>query len=91
MPKRPDTSYGPRDLRITIVNGAVLTLTFFAYDAFDRASVGLVSTIVYAVVFDLLLVRRKVRYSTVPFTLYSAFGFTAAVNLATPVRLIAGM
>jgi hypothetical protein len=88
--RRPDASYRARDLRVTLANGAVLALTFFAYDAFDRASVGLVSTIMYAMVFDLLLVRRKVRYSTVPFTLYSALGFTAAAILATPVRLIAG-
>lgn len=88
--RRPDRTYGPRELRITVVNGCVLALTFFAYDAFDRAAVGLVSTIAFALVFDLLLVRSKVRYRTVPFTLYSALGFTVATVLATPVRLIAG-
>jgi hypothetical protein len=88
--RRPDASYGARDLRITLANGAVLALTFFAYDAFDRVSVGLVSTIVYALVFDLLLVRRRVQYGTVPFTLYSALGFTSAAIVATPIRLIAG-
>lgn len=89
--RRPDASYGARDLRITLANGAVLALTFFAYDAFDRASVGLLSTIVYAVIFDLLLVRGRVRYGTVPFTLYSALGFTVAAMVATPVRLIGGL
>jgi hypothetical protein len=86
----PDATYGPRDLGVTIANGFVLALTFFAYDAFDRVAVGLVSTIVYAVVFDLFLVRSTVRYRTVPFTLYSALGFTTASILAAPVRLIAG-
>ncbi len=88
--RRPDGSYSGKDLWVTIANGGVLALTFFAYDAFDRVSVGLVSTIVYAVVFDLVLVKSKARFRTVPFTLYSAFGFSAAALLATPVRLIAG-
>jgi hypothetical protein len=68
----------------------VLALTFFVYDAFDRVAVGLLSTIVYAVVFDVLLVRSKVRYRSVPFTVYSALGFTVASIMAAPVRLIAG-
>jgi hypothetical protein len=88
--RRPDLTYRPRDTWVTIANGAVLALTFFAYDAFDRVSVGLVSTIVFAVVFDLVLLRSNNRFRAVPFTLYSAVGFTAASLLATPVRLIAG-
>jgi hypothetical protein len=88
--QRPDTTYGTRDLRVTAANGLVLALTFFVYDAFDRVAVGLLSTIIYAVVFDVLLVRSKVRFRSAPFTVYSALGFTAASILAAPVRLIAG-
>jgi energy-coupling factor transporter transmembrane protein EcfT len=87
----PDRSYDPRDALTTVVNGCVLALTFFAYDAFDRVSVGLVSTIVYAIVFDLLLVRARIRYRFAPFTFYSALGFSLAAVVATPVRLIAGI
>lgn len=87
---RPDRSYGIRDMQVTVANAGILALTFFAYDAFDRVSVGLISTVCYAVVFDLLLIRRKVRFRTVPFTLYSALGFSVAALLAIPVRLIAG-
>lgn len=88
--RRPDRSYGARDMVVTIANGGVLALTFFAYGAFDRVSVGLISTIVCALVFDLVLLGSKVRFRTVPFTLYSALGFSAAALLAMPVRLIAG-
>lgn len=89
--RQPDPSYGPRDLRVTLANSVLLALTFFAYDAFDRVSVGLWSTIVYAAVFDWLLWRKRVRFRTVPFTLYSAFGFTAAALFAIPVRLIGAL
>jgi hypothetical protein len=88
--RQPDQTYGRRDLWVTIANSVVLALTFFVYDAFDRVSVGLVSTIIYAMVFDLLLVQSKSKYRTLPFTLYSALGFTTASLLAIPVRLIAG-
>jgi hypothetical protein len=72
---------------VTIANALVLALTFFVYDAFDRVAVGLVSTIIYALVFDLLLLRSRARYRATPFTLYSALGFTAAAILSLPIRI----
>jgi hypothetical protein len=85
--RRPDTTFTSQDLRVTIANALVLALTFFAYDAFDRVAVGLISTIVYALIFDLLLLRSRAPYRSTPFTLYSALGFTIAVILSLPVRL----
>lgn len=86
--RRPDYTFTQSDARVTIINGLVLALTFFAYDAFDRVAVGLISTIVFAVLFSWLLVRRGVPYRTLPFTLYSALGFVLAAVVATPVRLL---
>jgi len=78
-----------RDLRVTVANSLVLALTFIAYDAFDRVAVGLISTIVFAVVFGLLLLQSRGRYRYVPFTLYSALGFTVAAIVALPIRIFA--
>lgn len=86
--RRPDRSYGTRDLLVTVANGLVLALTFIAYDAFDRVAVGLLATIVYAIVYGGLLLSRKVPYRSLPFTLYSALGFTLAAVVATPLRLL---
>ena len=86
--RRPDLSYTRKDARVTVANGLVLALTFIAYDAFDRVAVGLVSTIVLAAIYDLLLLRSKARFRTVPFTLYSALGFTVAAVFAIPLRLL---
>ncbi|HZU14745.1 MAG TPA: hypothetical protein VFB58_18055 [Chloroflexota bacterium] len=85
--RRPDETYGRRDFRITLINAGVLALTFIAYDAFDRVAVGLVATIVYAVVFTLLLLRSNALFRSVPFTLYSAAGFALAAAVAIPLRL----
>src|SRR5579884_1199089 len=89
--RRPDETYDRGDLRVTLANGGVLALTFIAYDAFDRVTVGLIATIVYAVVFGLLLLRSNVRYRALPFTLYSAVGFTLAALVAIPIRLVAAL
>jgi hypothetical protein len=85
--RRPDETMSAGDSWVTIGNGVLLALTFFAYDAFDRVAVGLVATLIYAVTFDVLLLRRRVAYRALPFTLYSAFGFTVAGILAIPVRM----
>jgi hypothetical protein len=86
--KKPDRSLGPRDVRITVANALVLALTFIAYDAFDRVVVGLISTIMYALVFDALLLWSRVRYRFLPFTLYSAFGFSLAAIVSIPLRIL---
>jgi hypothetical protein len=86
--RQPNTSMNRRDLRVTVANSLVLALTFIAYDAFDRVAVGLISTIVFAVVFGLLLLRSRGRYRYVPFTLYSALGFTVAAIVALPIRIL---
>ena len=85
--RHPDDTMDRRDARVTVANGLVLTLTFFAYDAFDRVAVGLVSTIAYAIIFGFLLFRSQARYRTLPFTLHSALGFSVASILAIPVRI----
>ena len=85
---RPDESLNRKDTRVTVANAMVLALTFFAYDAFDRVAVGLLSTIVYALLFDWLLLTHGVRFRSVPFTLYSALGFTLATAVSIPVRLL---
>ena len=72
----------------TIANGLVLALTFIAYDAFDRVSVGLISTIVYALVFGGLLYRNRSTIRSLPFTLYTALGFAVAAVVAIPIRVL---
>jgi hypothetical protein len=86
--RRPDMSYTRKDARVTLANGLVLALTFIAYDAFDRVAVGLASTMVLAIIYDWLLLASRARYRTMPFTLYSAVGFTLAALIATPIRLL---
>jgi hypothetical protein len=71
----------------TVVNGLVLALTFVAYDAFDRVAVGLIATLIYAVVFGTLLLRRRDAYRLLPFTVYSVIGFLPAAIVALPIRL----
>lgn len=85
--RRPDHTFTSRDVKVTIANGLILALTFVAYDAFDRVAVGLISTIVYAVVFGAVLLTSRVPYRFLPFTLYSALGFTLAAVVAIPLRL----
>ena len=85
--RRPDLSYTRADQKVTLANGLVLGLTFIAYDAFDLVAVGLVSTIVLALIYDWLLLTSRARVRTTPFTLYSAVGFTLAALIATPIRL----
>jgi hypothetical protein len=48
---------------------------------------GLASTIVLAIIYDWLLLASRARYRTMPFTPYSAVGFTLAALIATPIRL----
>lgn len=79
-----------KNLWITIGNGLLLALTFFVYDAFDRVSIGLVSTVVYALVFGALLLTARAPGRALPFTLYSTLGFAAAAVAAVPVRLLTG-
>lgn len=86
--RRAGPPQGTRDRNITIANALVLALTFVAYDAFDRVLVGLVSTIVYALVFGFLLFRSRARFSSVPFTFYSALGFTVAALAAVPIWVL---
>jgi hypothetical protein len=86
--RRPNRQPGSRDLTVTLVNSGVLALSFIAYDAFDRVTVGLVSTIIFAVIFDALLYVGRNRYRSLPFTLYSATGFTAAALVSIPIRLL---
>jgi hypothetical protein len=86
--RRPARRPGRRDLTVTLANAGVLALSFIAYDAFDRVAVGLVSTIVFAIVFDALLYAGRDRYRSLPFTLYSAVGFTAAAVVSIPIRLL---
>jgi hypothetical protein len=86
--RRPDTTMTARDARVTIANALVLALSFIAYDGFDRVWVGLVATIAFAVTFDWILLRSKVPYRYLPFTLYSGLGFTLAALIALPIRLI---
>lgn len=87
--RRPDRSYDARDLLVTLANGLVLALTFIAYGAFDRVLVGLIATIAYAIVFGFLLLTGGARYRSLPFTLYSAFGFSLAAVISIPLRIIA--
>jgi hypothetical protein len=86
--RRPDATFNSRDAMVTVANGVVLALTFIAYDGFDRVAVGLISTAIFAIAFDALLLSRRVPYRTLPFTLYSALGFSLAAVVATPIRLL---
>jgi hypothetical protein len=72
----------------TVVNGLVLALTFIAYDAFDRVAVGLISTIIYALIFAGLLYLNRQSTRSLPFTLYTALGFTMAAVVAIPIRVL---
>lgn len=86
--RRPDQSMTADDARVTVINGLVLALTFIAYDAFDRVLVGLISTIVFAVLFDWLLITAHARFRALPFTLYSAQGFTIAAIVSLLIRIV---
>jgi hypothetical protein len=77
-----------RNRNITLANAAVLALTFVAYDSFDRVWVGLISTVIFAMMFSFIWLRSGVRLVTVPFTTYSAVGFTMAAVIAIPLRLL---
>jgi hypothetical protein len=86
--RRPAPETGSRALAVTLGNGAILALTFIAYDAFDRVLVGLISTILFALAFDAVLLGIRARMRTVPFSLYSAAGFTLAAIVSIPIRLL---
>ncbi len=86
--RRPDGSMTRGDVWVTVANAAVLALTFVAYDAFDRVLVGLVSTVVFALVFGGLLLTARARPRFLPFTLYSGLGFTLAAVIAIPIRAL---
>jgi hypothetical protein len=85
--RRPNRDFTSDDLRVTLVNAGVLALSFIAYDAFDRVLVGLVSTIVFAIVFDALLLTGGTRFRALPFTLYSSLGFTVAGVVSLLIRV----
>jgi hypothetical protein len=85
--RNPDRTFSSGDARVTVANGVVLALTFIAYDAFDRVLVGLTATIVFAVIFDALLLTARAPFRSLPFTLYSALGFTLATVVALPLRI----
>src|SRR5579884_1687723 len=50
--------------------------------------VGLVSTVVFALVFGGLLLTARARPRFLPFTLYSGLGFTLAAVIAIPIRAL---
>jgi hypothetical protein len=79
---------GDRVTLATYINAAILALTFIAYDAFDRVAVGLISTVIFTLVFGAILVWARGSFRQLPFTVYTVVGFGVAMLVATPIRLL---
>lgn len=86
--RAPNEEMSTKDSYVTIANGLVLALTFIAYDGFDRVAVGLVASIVFAVLYVGILLRSGRPFRFKPFTLYSALGFSIASVVAIPTRIL---
>ncbi len=75
-----------KETAITIVNGLVYALTLFAYAAFDKVLVGLYFVVIAAIICDFLFLNSRKKFSSMPFTLYLAVGYTASAIVTLLVR-----
>ena len=84
---KPTKAFSKKEQFVTILNGLVYALTLFAYAAFDRVLVGLVFTIVAALIIDSIVIIAKKKLATVPFTLYCTLAYTLSAIAALIIRL----
>lgn len=82
----PSKNFTNKDIIVTLVNGFVLALTMFAYAAFDRVLVGFAFLLVAGAIIDFLLLTSHTKFRYLPFTVYSAAGYTIALIASAVVR-----
>lgn len=80
----PNTNFTKNDLKIASVNACIYAFAIFAYSAFDRVLVGLIYTIIMAVVgiiFFLPVRKTPLRYPMITYTMitYVLGGFASLV------------
>lgn len=86
--RNPVTPYGRAALAVLAVNALVFALAVLAYAAFDRVLVGLVYSVVMAVVALGFLFRVRYRFRQFPFTTYAGVTYTVGTVAAVLVRFL---
>jgi hypothetical protein len=85
--RSPTAPYRPAALAVLAVNALVFALAVLAYAAFDRVLVGLVYSVVMAVVALGFLAAVRDRFRQFPFTTYTALTYTVGTVASLAVRL----
>lgn len=83
---KPKNKASNRDLGFILANALVYTFAIVAYAAFDRVLVGLVYTIVMAIIIDVLLLTARKSFRELPFTTYSAIIYTLGTLVSLFIR-----
>ncbi|MBI4079268.1 MAG: hypothetical protein HY429_03145 [Candidatus Levybacteria bacterium] len=84
--RNPQKKVTGKQLAIVLANSLVFTLTFIAYAAFDKVSVGLLFLILSMIVANGFLLTSNAKYRLLPFTLYASVAYTLATIATAIIR-----
>ncbi len=82
----PNKTYAKKDVAVTVVNAIVYSLAIFAYAAFDPVLVGLIYSLIIAVIVLVLFFKIRKKYLSYPVIFYNTIAYTVGTIAAVLVR-----
>lgn len=71
---------------ITLINSLLFTFALIDYAAFDISIIGLVFSIIAAIIINIIFITSKQKIQNLPFTLYCSFGYTVTAVVSLVIR-----
>ena len=82
----PNKAFNKKEIVILVSNAIIYSFAIFAYAAFDKVLVGLIYSVIIAIIADIFFLKIRNLYKRYPFITYTALTYTLGSIIAVLLR-----